>query len=424
MPLAMRTNKKKLATAFSLAAVIACSFCNAPAAFFSFLSKPAHNQRVPPMRDKWVTIHVKAGDSLTKLLQRKKLATSDISYLDKRAHKLLSRLKPGESIEIIPQNGHIAWLRYYPTEANLLLVERKKNKLVSSLTKVPFTYNLNFKSVRIHNNLSSGEYAAKFSTTMITDIKRMFAGSIDLNRALHRGDTLDILYEEYYLKGTLHHTGHVVAATLQAKHRNYTAFQYKIPHGPTGFYKANGHSVNPLFLAFPLKFKRVSSPFNLHRLDPVTHRIAPHIGVDLAAKIGTPIRSIGNGKVVYKGWVRGYGNTVEINYGQHRQSLYGHLSKYALHLRRGQHVRKGEVVGFVGQTGWATGPHLHFGFYLKGKPVDWLKYKKPVTAPIPRTRMASFRNYTHELQSQLLLYHDVQLAKNSLKVGDSKPAKS
>jgi murein DD-endopeptidase MepM/ murein hydrolase activator NlpD len=223
-----------------------------------------------------------------------------------------------------------------------------------------------------------------------------------------------VLYEEYYLQGKLHHTGHVVAATLHNQGRNLTAYEYKPSHSSGGFYTADGHSVDPLFLSFPLKFKRISSKFSLHRLDPVTHHFAAHVGIDLAAKSGTPIESLGIGRVAFVGWSHGYGKTIKINYGQHRVSLYGHLSRFERGLHVGQIVKQGDVVGYVGQTGWATGPHLHFGFYLRKKPVDWLTYKKPVAPPIHGTQLAQFHHYTQELKSQLDLYHDVQLAKNNL----------
>jgi murein DD-endopeptidase MepM/ murein hydrolase activator NlpD len=407
------THKKKLRYAIGLVAIIASCYCIAPAAFNIWGHRDKH---ATPLDNAWTKIPIRAGDSLAKRLQDHQLAAGDLSRLDKQSHRLLSHLKPGKVIEIIPENGHIAWLRYYPNKTSVLLVQKKGSKLIGSIKQIPMAYNLNYKNVSIDRSLFSSASSAGLSQTMINDVEHMFAGSVDLNHALHRGDSLDVLYEEYYLKGSLHHTGHVVAAKLHNNHKDFAAYQYKLPHHPAGFYQANGHSVDPLFLPFPLKFKRISSKFNLHRLDPVTHHIAPHVGVDLAARRGTPIKSIGNGHVTFAGWSRGYGNTVKISYGQHRQSLYGHLSSFKHGLHVGQKVHKGDVVGFVGQTGWATGPHLHFGFYVHRKAVDWLKYKKPVAPSIPHSQRKQFLNYTHELQSQLALYHDVQLAKNNLHV--------
>ena len=414
MPPEKITRKKKLSYALAAITLVGSGYCFAPSSFTSETENSSKHSA--PLDNKWQRISIKSGDSLARLLQTKHLAASDLSQLDKHSHTLLSRLKPGEAVEVIPENGHITWLRYHPSKTTVLLVRRQGSKLIGSVSKIPMAYNLNFKTIKVKRNLSTSEHAANFSATMANDVEHMFAGSVNLNRSLHRGDTLDVLYEEYYLKGVLHHTGHVLAATLHNQNKSYNAYQYKTAHRAPGFYKENGRSVDPLFLSFPLKFKRISSKFNLHRLDPVTHRIAPHVGIDLAARSGTPVRSIGNGRIAYVGWIHGYGNTVKINYGGHRQSLYGHLSKYKHGVHAGQTVSKGDVVGFVGQTGWATGPHLHFGFYLHKHPVNWLKYKKPVAPSIPRAQLAQFHRFTHELKSQLALYHDVQLAKSSLNV--------
>ena len=415
--------KKRLVSALALsAAVLGCHHLQA-SDLPAFLNQShlkqleADSPEIEPVQkpQPWQAIRVKSGDSLTKLLHRSGIHISDISRLDKPSKKILTHLKPGQTIEIIAKDGHISWLRYHPKSTTLLLVERQGKKLIGTLSSIPLVYNLNFKTVKINSSLSASEYAGGFSHTMMADVRHMFAGAVDIDHSLRRGDTLDVLYEEYYLKGVLHHTGHVVAANLYHRHKTYSAYRYQLPKHKPGFYKADGHSVDSLFLAFPLKFKRISSRFNLHRMDPVLHRVAPHLGIDLAARSGTPVKSLGHGRVSYVGWVRGYGKTIKINYGHHLQSLYGHLSRYKRHLHVGQKVKKGEVVGFVGQTGWATGPHLHFGFYVKRRAVDWLKYKKPRAAAIPRPQRQAFKTYIDELQKQLSLHHDVVVAREELK---------
>lgn len=408
--------KRKLRYVLALLALTINCCCVAPAAF---TIREYSDKDSTPVDANWTKITIRHGDSLAKRLQDHQLAAGDLSLLDRQSSQILKHIQPSEVIEVIPENGHIAWLRYHPDKTTVLLVQKQAERLVGSLKKIPLAYNLNFKTIKINRNLFSSAQKAGFSQMMASDVQHMFEGTVDLSHALQQGDTLDILYEEYYLKGELHHTGHIVAATLHNKNETHTAYRYNLPHNLTGFYTTNGHSVDPLFLPYPLKFKRVSSKFNLHRLDPITHRFAAHVGVDLAARRGTPIKSLANGKVTFVGWSNGYGKTVKIDYGNDRQSLYGHLSNFKYGLHVGQQVAKGQVVGFVGQTGWATGPHLHFGFYLHNKAVDWLKYKKPVAPSIPRTQLAQFHNYTNELLSQLQLYHDVQLAKNNLHVNEN-----
>ena len=208
--------KKFFCSALASFVLANCSYSLTPPAFSQQVQIDKHGT---PLDKAWKSIRIRAGDSLTKRLQDNNLAAADLSIMDTNTRALLNKLKPGEIIEIIPKNGHIAWLRYHPTKATLLLVQRKGTKLTGSVTQVPMVYNLNFKSVRIRRNLSSSEHAAQFSSTMIHDVERMFAGSIDLSRSLHKNDSLDVLYEEYYLKGVLSHTGHVVAATIRNKNK-------------------------------------------------------------------------------------------------------------------------------------------------------------------------------------------------------------
>lgn len=172
------------------------------------------------------------------------------------------------------------------------------------------------------------------------------------------------------------------------------------------------------FLRAPLHYKRISSYFSYNRYDPVLHKIRPHLGVDFAAPLGTPIQSIGEGQIIFTGRDGGYGMTIKVRYGHHYLALYGHMLRFAkLHLNKWVH--KGEIIGYVGKSGWSTGPHLHFGFYINGKPQNWLAMKLPKDQSIPRKYEKPFLNTAKQLLAELHLHQDTQLASNNMKLKNS-----
>lgn len=196
-----------------------------------------------------------------------------------------------------------------------------------------------------------------------------------------------MLYSEYDLNNQKVKDGAIIAATINNHNNAITAVEYTRNHSKQ-YYQPNGKAMEPLFLKYPLTFTRISSPFSMHRMDPIRHVVAPHLGVDLAAPIGTPIKSIGDGTVIFEGWSHGFGRTIIITYGKHMRGLYAHMNRFASNLP--EHVKKGQVIGYVGQSGWATGPHLHLGIYIDGTAVDPLKLKIPSSAPIPDNLMDDF----------------------------------
>lgn len=244
----------------------------------------------------------------------------------------------------------------------------------------------------------------------IHDLTKIFSGSINFARDIHHGDQFSLLYDEYYWNGKRKKIGDILAASFTIAGKTHTALRFSYPYNHTGYFTPDGSSVEPMFLSKPLLYKRISSKFSLHRYDPVLHILHPHLGVDFAAKNGTPIKSIGDGKIIFEGRKGGYGNAIVIRYNSQFKTLYGHLSRFASSLHVGSFVKKGQIVGYVGSTGWSTGPHLHFEMYVNGIPRDPLKIKLANGKPIPKNYLNAFHHRANTLLAELKLYHGHEFA--------------
>ena len=196
------------------------------------------------------------------------------------------------------------------------------------------------------------------------------------------------------------------------KGQTHYAVRYTYPKNHTGYYTLDGRGVQPLFLRKPVHYKRISSYFTYRRMDPYLHVMRPHLGVDFAAKRGTPIHSIGNGRVIFCGRDHGYGNAVVIRYSRKYKTLYGHMEKFAKGLHTGQFVKRGQIIGYIGSTGWSTGPHLHFEMYVYGIPRNPLKMSFPGGKSIPASYSKRYLAYAHKMLNRFNLYQSAGFAEN------------
>ncbi|WP_245746797.1 peptidoglycan DD-metalloendopeptidase family protein [Paraburkholderia lycopersici] len=209
-----------------------------------------------------------------------------------------------------------------------------------------------------------------------------FDGRLDLQR----GSEIRFVFRDDARAGTTRDkqssSGTPVAIRVSTGKVSHDLFLYRNLAGKAFYYSADGHAAAPSFSRYPLKFSRVSSHFALRRLDPVTHRIQPHEGVDLAAPAGTPVHATARGTVTFAGWETGYGKVVKLeNFGPY-STTFAHLSRFAKHLKAGQAVHRGQVIGYVGATGWATGPHLHYEVHVDQIAQDPLTVDLPHRDPL------------------------------------------
>ena len=244
------------------------------------------------------------------------------------------------------------------------------------------------------------------------EMAEIFGWDIDFSLDIRAGDEFLVLYEELYENGDKVGDGNILAAEFINQKKSYRAVRYENPNGRVAYFAPDGLSMRKAFLRSPVKFGRVSSRFNLKRLHPVLHKIRAHRGVDYAAPRGTPIRASGDGKVIFVGRKGGYGRTVMLRHGSTYTTLYAHMNGYAKGVRSGRRVNQGQVIGYIGSSGLATGPHLHYEFRVRGVHRNPLTVKLPQAAPVPREHKHDFIEKTRSFVTQLDVIAKVRLASN------------
>jgi murein DD-endopeptidase MepM/ murein hydrolase activator NlpD len=239
----------------------------------------------------------------------------------------------------------------------------------------------------------------------------VFGGDIDFHRDLRRHDKFSVVYEMNYVNSESAHTGRILAAEFVNHGRTFRAFHFENSRHGGDYFSPDGKSMRKAFLRSPIEFSRVSSGFSRSRFHPVLNKWRAHKGVDYAAPIGTKVRATADGVVAFVGQRGGYGNMVVVQHQGHYQTVYGHLSRFATSLRRGQRVGQGEVIGYVGKTGLASGPHLHYEFKVSGIQRDPLKIALPDGKPISEAQRTAFSESTRDLSARLSLLRNTRIAK-------------
>lgn len=226
---------------------------------------------------------------------------------------------------------------------------------------------------------------------------------LDFTRDPRQGDVFRIVYEEIYKDGDFVRTGPILACTYQGPRRDLGAYRYTLHDGKTGYYNAEGKNLQKQLMRAPVNYSRISSNFSYSRMHPVLHRRMPHLGIDYAAPIGTPVWAAGDGVVVAKGRKKGNGRYVQIRHtNREYETYYLHFSRFAKGVDKGTKVRQGQVIGYVGASGYATGPHLDFRVKKSGKFVNPRKLKLPPAAPVPDEEQASYFALCHAYDSALI----------------------
>lgn len=252
----------------------------------------------------------------------------------------------------------------------------------------------------INSSLSQAGQQAGLSDELIMQLTSIFAWDIDFATNLHQGDQFTVVYEESSRNGK-NYSGQIVAAEFVNQGRVFTAIRYQDPDGNNNYYSPEGRPMRKAFLSTPVDFARISSGFDTHRKHPILNRIRAHKGVDYAARTGTPVKATGDGNIVFLGNKGGYGQVLIIAHGDHYETLYAHLSDFKQDLHVGDQVTQGEIIAFVGQTGLATGPHLHYEFRIDGIHRNPEKLELAQASPLDADLLNAFKNQTRPLVNQL-----------------------
>lgn len=364
----------------------------------------------------WREFKVRPGDSMARLFKRAGISPQQLDQLMKsgKAVKKLKRIFPGDIIRVLTdENGTLMALSYEIDHQSYLLAERHDDKLVASIEQYEIEKRTAHASGTIQSSLFLAAAEAGISENIIMELAGIFGWDIDFVLDIRKGDTFKVLYEQLYRNGEKIADGDILAAEFVNNGKTYRAVRYVNPQTRRAeYFSEDGNSMRKAFLRSPVNFTRISSRFSSGRYHPVLHKIRAHKGVDYAAKRGTPVRAAGDGKIIYRGKKGGYGKVVIIQHGSRYSTLYAHLNNYKRGQRVGSRVKQGETIGFVGSSGLATGPHLHYEFRVNGVHRNPLTVRLPTAQPVPKQFKPDFEAKTRPVLAQLDRLSRTRLASN------------
>ncbi|MBS0581456.1 MAG: M23 family metallopeptidase [Proteobacteria bacterium] len=327
-----------------------------------------------------IDVIVARNDTLERIFRRLRLDLSDLASMRSLpgVREDLDSLRPGEALRVTHKDGSLYGLERRLNETQTLRVSRDAQLgLKADVLQNPLEMRMRTVQGVIDSSLFEAVSAAGAHDQTAVNLADIFGWDIDFVLDVRQGDTFVVTYPEYYRDGTYLRDGPIEAAEFVNQGREYRAVRYTDPQGSTHYYTPDGRSLHKAFLRAPVEFTRVSSRFNSARHHPILNLIRAHKGVDYAAPEGTPVRAAGDGRVRFAGRKGGYGNVVEIEHSSSVVTVYGHLSRFARLTHVGAHVTQGVVIAYVGMTGLATGPHLHYEYRVNGV------FKNPQTVVLP-----------------------------------------
>lgn len=362
----------------------------------------------------WQIDQVRRDDTLSSLLNRLNITNPEaLNFLRHHADAtpLSSQLRPGRAIHVETNSlGELLNLEYEIDSANSLIIERTVDGYQAHRTESALETLPTLKSAEITSSLFGATDAANIPDQIAIQMAEIFSSEIDFHTDLRKGDRFNVVYESQYKGGQLVKTGLVLAAEFTNRGKTHRALMYRNPEGQVNYFTPEGKSLHKSFLRSPLEFSRISSGFSMGRFHPVLQKMRAHKGVDFAAPTGTRIKASSDGIVSFVGVKGGYGNVVIIKHQNNMSTLYAHLSRFAPGLRSGKRISQGQIIGAVGMTGLATGPHLHYELLVNGRHVDPMKVALPTAASIVPNYRSHFFASSAPLAAQLDLLSADKLA--------------
>ena len=364
----------------------------------------------------WQDLTVQKGDNLAKIFARAGVSANEMQQVLTASPdaQSLTRIFPGQTLSFqLDDNGQLLGLRHQENLLSTTQVMRDQDNFkIEKIVRDPVVQQ-QFASGSIDSSLYRAASDAGLSDAVIINLAQIFGGVVDFVLDLRKGDQFAVLYEEKYVDGEKVGNGNILAASFTNQGRTHTAYRYEMANGDVGYYSADGVSMRKAFMRAPLDFTRVSSGFNMKRFHPLLKVTRPHRGIDYAAPTGTPVYASGDGRVAQSSFTAPNGNFVVIQHGQKYQTKYLHLQKRAVHV--GERVRQNQLIGWVGSTGYATGPHLHYEFLVNGvhrNPATIID-QLPKAVALDKQELKRFAATTMPLQQQLAAYssqHGIKLA--------------
>jgi len=359
----------------------------------------------------WQVVTVRSGETLGAVFEQMGISATvmhEVLALPS-AGKALSRLRAGAELAFdLGGDGQLRGLRFERDEAARVEIVRGSDGFDEQVIERPLERRVMIASGEIDSSLYAAGEKAGLSPAVINQMANAFSYDIDFTQDLRVGDAFQVVYEEIWRDGERLRSNGIVAASFTNRGKEFTALRYE-RNGKAEYFDLAGRPLKKGFMRMPIEFARISSRFNPRRKHPVLGTVRAHKGVDYAAVTGTPIMAAGDGRIAFAGWQNGYGRTIVIDHGRGYTTLYGHMSRLGSY-KVGQRVQQGSTIGYVGATGLASGPHLHYEFRVNGAHRDPLTVTMPKPDPLTGAELARFRAATAPAMAQLKHIGDVRLA--------------
>jgi len=352
---------------------------------------------------------IKPGDSFYQVMVDLGVQPGEVGALvaASKSHKELRQLRAGEMLKLFfrGDSKRLAKLRYQDLQGQVLAIALSELGWVASKYTKPVIVTPALAQGAIRDSLYQSAADERIDFDLALGLADIFAWDIDFFVDLRSGDHYEFLYEQRFRDGKLIGNGRIVAAHFLNCSTQHRAYYYQAPGKRADYYDDQGNSLRKVFLKSPLRYSRISSGFSKRRLHPILKIYRPHPGIDYAAPTGTPVQTVGDGRVISKGWKKGYGRLIVIRHNSRYTTSYGHLYRYASKIKVGSNVKQGQVIGYVGASGLATGPHLDFRMKKDGRFVNPLKNRLPAARPVPKNYLAEYKQRVASLEEKLDQMH-------------------
>ena len=354
-----------------------------------------------PVIDSWIAVKVRRGQTLDSIFRQQKIPVSllhQIMALNAET-KGLKKIRPGDLFEFrMDDNGELLQMRYALDEARYLIVRQQGGTLSAEVQQREIFSEVAEAEGVIQSSLFLAGKQAGLSDAMVMKLANIFGWDIDFILDIRKGDRFMLVYEKLYRDGEFLRHGEILAATFINQGERFQAVYFE-DGDVAGYFAPDGRNMRKAFLRAPLNFSYISSGFNPRRMHPVLKRVRPHNGIDYYAPRGTPVYAAGEGKVIRSAYSRANGHHVFIKHANSIETKYLHFTNRA--VKKGQRVKQGQTIGYVGSTGLATGPHLHYEFLVNGV------HRNPRTVPLPKVeplkgnRLTAFQSKAAPMLTQL-----------------------
>ena len=349
------------------------------------------SEGLTPIKSKQIHT-VRKGDSLSVIFEDKQVPLNTAyKIFDFDKNNLLSSIIPGDIMEFNYMGNDLLSIEIIKDDVNSILIKTEDEISIVKIKKEAQTItSIGFGEIR--DSFYKSAKGVGIPDSIIMDFAYIFGWDIDFIFDVRKGDKFSVIYETEFSEGEKISSGDIVFAEFTNREKKYIAQRFFDDVQGKQYFNENGENVKKAFLRAPLDFAYISSHFNPNRMHPILHKIKAHNGVDYAAKRNTPVKASGDGVISFIGRQSGYGRTVEIKHGGNIKTLYAHLERFNTKLKVGSKVKQGEIIAFVGDSGQATGPHLHFEFWQGEIRSDPVKVKLPSAKPVNNSQRNEFED--------------------------------